>query len=51
MVFSALMDAITFPISEHLTRIGLDKKPDPDEKGLRAVHAAQAFSIPLAETV
>ena len=41
------MNAIAFPISEYLTRIGLDKKPDPDEEGLQAVHAAQAFSIPF----
>jgi N-hydroxyarylamine O-acetyltransferase len=47
VVFSVFMNAIAFPISEYLTRIGLDKKPDPDEEGLRAVHAAQAFTVPF----
>jgi hypothetical protein len=30
MVFSALMNAIAFPISEYLARIGLDKESDED---------------------
>jgi N-hydroxyarylamine O-acetyltransferase len=41
------MNAKDFPISEYLDRIGLSRRPDPNEEGLRGVHEAQAFSIPF----
>jgi N-hydroxyarylamine O-acetyltransferase len=33
-----------FSLSQYLARIGLSRIPDPDEEGLREVHAAQALS-------
>ncbi len=47
MLFSSYMDSQDFPLSEYLSRIGLDTAPKPDLEGLRALHAAQAFSIPF----
>jgi len=36
-----------FPLEQYLARIGLNRVPEPDERGLRQVHVAQAFSIPF----
>ncbi len=47
MLFSASMNAIEFPLSHYLERIGLSNAPVPDEKGLHELHARQAFSIPF----
>jgi N-hydroxyarylamine O-acetyltransferase len=41
------MDKTEFPLEQYLERIGLIKPPDPDESGLKELHAAQAFSIPF----
>jgi N-hydroxyarylamine O-acetyltransferase len=41
------MEAHNFPLSQYLDRIGISKVLDPDEQGLHALHAAQAFSIPF----
>jgi N-hydroxyarylamine O-acetyltransferase len=43
------MDATDFPLSQYLSRIGLNKIPQPCIEGLREVHAAQAFSIPFED--
>ncbi len=47
MLFSAPMKAIDFPLSGYLARVGLSKAPEPDEEGLKEIHAAQVFSIPF----
>lgn len=47
MLFSASMNAIAFPLSRYLKRIGLSKTPTPNKEGLHEVHAGQAFSIPF----
>jgi N-hydroxyarylamine O-acetyltransferase len=47
VLFSRPMDAADFPLSLYLARIGLTAAPDPNEEGLRKLHAAQAFSIPF----
>jgi N-hydroxyarylamine O-acetyltransferase len=47
VLFSSPMKPADFPLSEYIARVGLDRAPEPDEQGLRRVHAAQAFSIPF----
>ena len=47
MLCSSTMESIDFPLSQYLARIGLNEAPEPNERGLRQVHLAQAFSIPF----
>jgi N-hydroxyarylamine O-acetyltransferase len=47
VLFSSSMTSTGFPLSRYLERVGLGRPPDPDEEGLRQLHAAQAFSIPF----
>ena len=47
MIFSAAMKTTGFTLSSYLARVGLSKAPEPDEDGLREVHAAQVFSVPF----
>jgi N-hydroxyarylamine O-acetyltransferase len=41
------MEPTDFPLSQYLHRIVLNTAPEPNERGLRQVHLAQAFSIPF----
>lgn len=43
----AILQTYSFPIEAYLDRIGIPAKPAADVDGLRAIHRAQAFSVPF----
>jgi N-hydroxyarylamine O-acetyltransferase len=42
-----LMNMFEFPLADYLQKIRLPRVPKADEEGLKAIHSAQAFSIPF----